>query len=103
MEEIANDELPVVSTATSLRYVTDETLMVENDLVPLSFAQCTVRGPNANSKANKELRVQKRTEIDQYQRYGDTTVFVDESHWRVGNVRMRKWGEKGRKHIMTQP
>ena len=103
MDAVANEELPVVSTATIQRYVTDETLMVENDLVPLSFAQCTVRGPNANSEANKELRVQKRTEIDQYQRAGYTIVFVDESHWRVGNVRMRKWGEKGRKHIRTQP
>ena len=103
MDTIVNEALPIVSTATIQRYVTNDTLMVENELVPLSFAQCTVRGPNSNSDDNKELRVQKRTEIDRYQRAGYTLVFVDESHWSVGNVRTRKWGEKGEKHIRTQP
>ena len=27
---------------------------------------------------------------------------MDESHWEVGNVRTRKWGEKGKKHFRTQ-
>ena len=62
-----------------------------------------MRGPSANSDANKELRVQRRTEIDLFQRAGYTLIFVDESHWSVGNVQMRKWVEKGQRHVRTQP
>ena len=42
-------------------------------------------------------------ELDRYQQAGYTLVFVDESHWEVGNVRKRKWGEKGKKHFRRQP
>ena len=70
MEAIAAEALPVVSPATIHRSVTNGELMNDNDLVPLSFARCTVRGVAANTEANKELRVEKRMEIDQYQRSG---------------------------------
>ena len=103
MQAIDSAILPVVSKSTIQRYVTDATLMVENELVALSFSQCTRRGPNANSDENKELRVAKRIELDRYIRGGFSLVFVDESHWDVGNVRTRTWGEKGKKHFRTEP
>ena len=103
MQTIGTEVLPVVSKSSIQRYVTDATLTTENELVPLSFTQCTQRGPNANSEENKELRVAKRIELDRYIRGGFSLVFVDESHWDVGNVRTRKWGEKGKKHFRTEP
>ena len=102
MESVSNDELPVVSKSSIQRYVTDEAIMTENDNVALSFTQCTVRGENANTEQNKDLRIEKRTELDRYIRAGYSIIFVDESHWKVGNVRTRKWGEKGKKHFRTQ-
>ena len=103
LEGIAQQALPVVSKSAIHRYVTDSALATENETEPLSFTQCTVRGPNSNSDQNKDLRIAKRTELDQYIRRGFSVVFVDESHWSVGNVRTRKWGEKGKKHFRTQP
>ena len=103
MQAIESEVLPVVSKSSIQRYVTDATLMTENELVALSFSLCTRRGPNANSDENKELRVAKRIELDRYIRGGFALVFVDESHWDVGNVRSRKWGEKGKKHFRTEP
>ena len=102
LENVAQEALPVVSKSTIHRYVTDSSLAAENDMEVLTFTQCTVRGPNSNSPQNKELRIARRVELDQYIRGGFKVVFVDESHWSVGNVRTRKWGEKGKKNIRTQ-
>ena len=96
MEGVASEALPIVSAATIQRYVTNASLMDQNELVPLSFAQCTVRGPCSNSESNKDIRIEKMTELDRYMRAGFTLVFVDESHWNLANVRTRKWGKRGR-------
>ena len=61
----------------------------------------TPRGPAANSDENKDLRVSKRQDLDALIREGYMVVFVDETHWSVGNVRTRSWGPKGRKHFRT--
>ena len=102
LDDIAEGALPVVSKSTIHRYVTDPSLAAKNDTEVLTFTQCTVRGPNSNSAQNKELRITRRIDLDQYIRRGFKVVFVDESHWRVGNVRTRKLGEKGKKNIRTQ-
>ena len=101
MEGVASEALPIVSAATIQRYVTNASLMDQNELVPLSFAQCTVRGPCSNSESNKDLRIEKTTELDRYMRAGFTLVFVDESHWNFANVRTRKWG-RGEKDDTTR-
>ena len=85
MQRIASEALPVVSASSIQRYVTNGSLL-ENDSVALSFAQCTIRGLNANSEAYKDLRIERMTELDQFMRAGFTLVFVDESHWNVSNV-----------------
>ena len=102
MEVIASEALPIVSAATIQRYVTNASSMDENELVPLSFAQCTTRGPCSNSESNKDLRIEKMTELDRYMRAGFTLVFVDESHWNLANVRTRKWGERGKRRYHTR-
>ena len=94
METVSSGDLPVVSKSSIQRYVTDDAIMTENENVPLSFAQCTPRGANANTTENKDLRTAKRTELDQDIRAGNWIVFVDESPWEVGNEITRKWGEK---------
>ena len=83
--------LPEVSKSTIHRYVTNETIMNEVDIGPLSFTQVSVRGPAANSLANKRLRIARRQELEAHIRGGYLVVFVDESHWEVGNVRTRGW------------
>ena len=103
LDAVASEALPEVSKSTIHRYIKDETLATENESVVLSFAQCTIRGPYSYSEQNKDLRVEKRRQLHQYQTAGYTIVFVDESHWSVGNVRKRKRGEKGKKHFRTQP
>ena len=70
--------------------------MREVDIEPLSFTEVSVRGPAANSDENKALRIQRRQELDAYINAGYLVVFVDESHWSVGNVRTRAWARKVR-------
>ena len=71
------------------------------DIGPLSFTEVSIRGPAANGDDNKALRIQRRQELDAYINAGYLVVFVDESHWSVGNVRTRAWGPKGQKHFRT--
>ena len=99
--ESGGELLPEVSVATMHRYVRDDDLMREADIGPLSFTEVSVRGPAANSDENKALRIQRRQELDVYINAGYLVVFVDESHWSVGNVRTRSWGPKGQKHFRT--
>ena len=91
--------LPEVSVTTIHRYVTNDQLMNDVDIGPISFTEVTPRGPAANSTENKELRIARRKELDAHIRAGFLPVFVDESHWSVGNVRTRSWGPKGEKHF----
>ena len=79
LDSVANETLPIVSSSTIFRYVTDETIMDQVEQVPLSFTQCTVRGEHTNSEVNKALQIQRWTEMDQFQRAGYTIVFVDET------------------------
>ena len=95
------DVLPQVSKSTIHRYITNDELMRDVDIGPLSFTQVTERGPAANSDENKQLRIERRQELDALIRAGYLVVFVDESHWSVGNVRTRAWGPKGEKHFRT--
>ena len=99
--ESGRDPLPEVSVATLHRYVRDEEAMNEVEIGPLSFTRVTPRGPAANSDENKDLRVTKRQDLDALIRAGYMVVFVDESHWSVGNVRTRSWGPRGHKHFRT--
>ena len=99
--ESGGELLPEVSVATMHRYVRDDDLMREVDIGPLSFTEVSVRGPAANSDENKALRIQRRQELDAYINAGYLVVFVDESHWSVGNVRTRGWGPKCQKHFRT--
>ena len=64
--------------------------MNEVDIGPLSFTQVTVRGPAANSEANKNLRTERRSQLDAFIAAGYTVVFVDKSHWSAVNVRTRE-------------
>ena len=93
------EPLPDVSVSSIHRYVRNEAAMNEVEIGPLSFTQVSTRGPAANSDENKDLRVRRRQELDSYIRAGYMVVFVDESHWSVGNVRTRSWGPKGQKHF----
>ena len=74
------------------RYVSNDELMREVDVGPLSFTRVSIRGPAANSDENKELRILRRRELDAFIKAGYMPVFVDESHWSVGNVRNNGWG-----------
>ena len=78
-----------VSFSTIARYVHDKDIMAQVDIGPLTFTEVTNRGPRANSQDNKLLRIQRREELDAFIITGYTVVFVDESHWDVGNVRTR--------------
>ena len=93
--------LPEVSVTTIHRYISDDQLMDEVDVGPISFTEVTQRGPAANTRENKELRVTRRKELDAFIRAGYMAIFVDESHCSVGNVRTRGWGPKGEKHLRT--
>ena len=93
--------LPEESMTTIHRYVSNDQLMEEVDVGPISFTEVTQRGPAANSPENKELRVTRRKELDACIRAGYIAIFVDESHWSVGNVRTRGWGPRGQKHLRT--
>ena len=95
------DQLPQVSLSTIHRYVSDDDLMREVDIGPISFTEVTIRGPSANTRQNKELRILRRRELDALISAGYMPVFVDESHWTVGNVRTRGWGPKGEKHYRS--
>ena len=97
-----SEPLPVVSIATMSRYVQNAEVMKEVDIGPLSFTQVTVRGPAANSEANKTLRIERRRQFDAFITAGYTVVFVDESHRSAVNVRTRTWGPKGEKHFRTE-
>ena len=88
--------LPEVSVTTIHRYVSNDQLMEEVDVGPISFTEVTQRGPAASSPENKELRVTRRKELDACIRAGYIAIFVDESHWSVGNVRTRGWGRGDR-------
>ena len=100
MEAIGNggELLPEVSISSLSRYARDEDLMSLVDLGPLSFTQVTLRGPRANTEENKTLRIERRQQLGDCIIAGYTVVFVDESHWEVGNVRTRAWGPRG-EHI----
>ena len=98
-----NELLPVVSVSTMSRYVKNDAVMGEVGIGPLSFTEVTQRGPAANSEENKTLRIERRCQLDSFITGGDTVVFVDESHWEVGNVRTRGWGPRGEKHFRTLP
>ena len=52
--------LPEVSLTTMHRYVSNDELMSEVDVGPLSFTRVSIRGPAANSDENKELRILRR-------------------------------------------
>ena len=92
-----NDErLPEVSFSTIGRYVHNAEIMNDVDIGPLSFTQVTNRGPAANSESNKLLRIKRREELGDFINAGYTVVFVDESHWNVGNVKTRGWGPRDR-------
>ena len=95
-------QLPVVSISSMSRYVKDKEIMEEIDIGPLSFTQVSLRGPTSNTDANKDLRIERRRQLDSFIMAGYTVVFVDESHWSIGNVRTRAWGPKGEKHIRTE-
>ena len=99
--EDGREVLPEVSVTTIHRYVSNDQLMDEVDVGPISFTEVTLRGPAANSPENKELRIARRKELDACIRAGYMAIFVDESHWSVGNVRTRGWGSKGEKHYRT--
>ena len=99
--ESGDNPLPEVALSTIHRYVSDDGLMREVDIGPISFTEVTIRGPAANSPENKELRILRRRELDALINAGFMPVFVDESHWTVGNVRTRGWGPKGEKHYRT--
>ena len=105
IEEIrnGNEPLPVVSVSTMSRYLRNEAVMDEVDIGPLSFTEVTKRGRAANSEENKTLRIERRRQLDSFISGGYTVVFVDESHWEVGNVRTRGWGPRGEKHFRTLP
>ena len=97
-----NEPMPVVSIATMSRHVHNKEIMEEVDIGPLSFTHVSLRGPAANSEANKNLRIERRCQLDSFISPGYTVVFVDESHWSAGNVRTRSWGPKGEKHFRRE-
>ena len=100
--EAGTPTLPEVSLTTMHRYVKNDELMSEVDVGPLSFTRVSIRGPAANSDENKELRVLRRRELDALIKAGYMPIFVDESHWSVGNVRNHGWGRRGEKHFRTR-
>ena len=95
------EQLPEVSVSTIARYVHDKDIMDTVDVGPLSFAKASPRGPCANDDANKLLRIKRREQLGDLIGAGYTAVFVDESHWSVGNVRTRAWGRRGKKRFLT--
>ena len=62
-----------------------------------------MRGLSYNTDENGDLRIERSRQLHQYQKAGYTVVFVDESHWSVGNVRKRIWGEKGKTFPNSTP
>ena len=61
---------------------------------PLSIARTVDRVPNANSMENKIARRDNSIEFVR-NRVGCFRIYVDESHWKIGDLRSYAWGEVG--------
>jgi hypothetical protein len=93
---------PVISYSTLLRHLHLKDRAHESDECrPYSFKRLTLRGPEANSPENKNIRILVANLLLNSERNGYLSVHVDESHWEILPNRSYGWSEVGEAAMET--
>ena len=86
-----------ICPSTIQRYITK---LSKSDGHPIfSFKKTAKRAPSANTPENKEIRKKACSLLMSYIQAGYDWVCIDETHFEVGYVDLRGWGETGKKVI----
>ena len=68
----------------------------------ISFKKCHTRGPAANTDANKTLRIEAITQLQEKMADGYLWVCIDETAWSVGNTTAYGWSKRGDPCFVTK-
>lgn len=98
---MAFPDMPVVSASTICRYLKSP-LMEEACGRDYSLKVTSERGPNANSDSNKELRIERVSQLLQLVDHGYIWVSIDETHWSTNPMKRRAWSKVGEKAFSSE-